>query len=266
RRQQGMDLHHLQNSQRRRAQAKGEEVTHKVVSESEWTEARKALLASEKEFNRQRDGLSRLRRELPWVRVEKTYTFDTAHGKQALSDLFDSRSQLIVYHFMLGPGWPEGCKSCSYIADHMDPMLPHLANRDVTLVVVSRAPLPEIQAFQKRMGWNFKWVSSNPSDFNFDYHVSFTSEEVAQGKIYYNYAESGFPGEERPGLSVFYKDESGQVFHTYSTYARGLDMLLGAYNYLDLVPKGRDEEGLPYPMSWIRHHDRYDAAQSNKGS
>jgi len=229
-----------------------------VVSKDQWLEARKALLLKEKEFTRQRDEVSRLRRELPWEKVEKQYVFDGPNGKETLGELFDGRTQLVVYHFMLGPGWPQGCPSCSFLADHMDGSLIHLAQRDVTLVVASRAPLSEIEAFQRRMGWKFKWVSSNGTDFNFDYHVSFSKENRVDGKVYYNYGVSGFPGDEAPGLSVFSKDTDGQVFHTYSTYGRGLDILLGAYNYLDLVPKGRDEDGLPFSMSWVRHHDRYE--------
>jgi predicted dithiol-disulfide oxidoreductase (DUF899 family) len=234
------------------------DVSHEVVSREKWTEARKALLAREKEFTKQRDEISRRRRELPWVKVEENYVFDGPRGKESLAELFDGRSQLIIYHFMFGPGWGEGCKSCSFVADHIDGSVVHLAHRDVTLVVVSRAPLPEIEAFKKRMGWRFKWVSSYDSDFNFDYHVSFTKDEMAQGKVYYNYGMGEFPSDEGPGASVFYKDKSGEVFHTYSAYARGLDILLGAYNYLDLAPKGRDEDGLAFTMSWVRHHDRYD--------
>lgn len=233
----------------------------KIVSHSEWLAARREHLAREKEFSRQRDELSRERRQLPWERVEKQYVFDGPTGKETLSDLFDSRSQLIVYHFMLGPGWSEGCKSCSMIADHFDGITIHLANRDVRLVAVSRAPLTEIEAFKKRMGWHFKWVSSFENDFNHDYHVSFTKDEMASGQVDYNYSAGKFPSEEAPGASVFYKDEAGQVFHTYSTYARGLDMLLGVYHFLDIAPKGRDEENLPYTMSWVRHHDRYGQGQ-----
>lgn len=235
-------------------------VSHEVVSREKWTDARKALLAKEKELTRERDELSRRRRELPWVKVDKTYVFEGPNGKETLSELFGGRNQLIVYHFMLGPGWGEGCKSCSFLADHIDGTLVHLAHRDVTLVVVSRAPWPEIEAFQKRMGWRFKWVSSHGSDFNFDYGVSFTEDELAKGKVAYNYDRREFPSDEAPGASVFYKEKSGDVFHTYSAYARGLDMLLGTYNYLDLTPKGRDEDGLAFSMSWIRHHDRYDDA------
>ena len=231
---------------------------HDVVSREKWTEARKALLAKEKEFTRQRDEISRQRRELPWVKVEKEYVFDGPKGKQTLAELFGERSQLIVYHFMFGPGWEEGCKSCSFLADHFDGSVVHLAHRDVTLLVVSHAPLAQIEAFKKRMGWRFKWVSSYGCDFNFDYHVSFTKDEMAKGKVEYNYQMSTFPSEEAPGASVFYKDRNGEVFHTYSSYARGLDMLLGAYHFLDLTPKGRDEEGLAHTMAWVRHHDRYE--------
>ncbi|MGH9837826.1 MAG: DUF899 domain-containing protein [Blastocatellia bacterium] len=230
---------------------------HKVVSREEWLKARKAHLAKEKEFTRQRDELSRQRRELPWVKVDKEYVFEGPDGKESLAGLFDGRSQLIVYHFMFGPGWEQGCPSCSFLSDHIDGALAHLNARDVTLVVVSRAPLPEIEAFKKRMGWRFKWVSSYASDFNHDYHVSFTKDEMARGKVYYNYAMQEFGSEEAPGASVFYKDATGDVFHTYSAYGRGGDILIGAYNYLDLTPKGRDEDGLAFTMAWVRHHDRY---------
>lgn len=229
----------------------------KIVSEEEWRIARKDLLTREKELTRLRDEVSRHRRELPWVKVEKEYVFDGPNGRERLADLFDGRSQLIVYHFMLGPGWIEGCKSCSYLADHFDGANWHLPHRDVTFVVVSRAPLPEIQAYKKRIGWRFKWASSYGSDFNFDYHVSASEEEKAKGKMYYNYQMQDWVTEEMPGLSVFHKDENGDVFHTYSTYARGLDILVGAYNLLDLVPKGRDEEHLDSTMDWLRRHDEY---------
>ncbi len=231
---------------------------HQVVSRDEWTEARKTLLAKEKEFTRQRDEISRQRRQLPWEKVEKEYAFDGPDGRETLADLFDGHSQLIVYHFMFGPGWEEGCRSCSFLSDHIDGAIAHLKARDVTLVVVSRAPLAQIEAFKKRMGWNFKWVSSFGNDFNFDYHVSFTKDEMAKGKVNYNYVEQEFGVEEAPGTSVFYRDASGNIFHTYSAYARGLDMLIGTYNYLDLVPKGRDEDRLAFTMAWVRHHDRYD--------
>jgi predicted dithiol-disulfide oxidoreductase (DUF899 family) len=231
---------------------------HRVVSRDEWLAARKQHLRKEKEYTRLRDQLSAERRELPWVRVDKAYVFDGPDGKETLADLFGGRSQLIVYHFMLGPGWREGCKSCSFLADHIDGAAVHLAQRDVTLLAVSRAPPPEIAAFKQRMGWRFKWVSSHANDFNRDYHVSFTSDEVEGGEAYYNYDVGKFPSEEAPGVSVFYKDAAGDIFHTYSAYARGLDILVGAYNYLDLAPKGRDESDLPWTMAWVRHHDKYD--------
>ena len=230
----------------------------KVVSPAEWLAARKELLKKEKEFSRLRDQLSKQRRELPWEKVEKVYAFDGSKGKETLADLFSGRSQLIVYHFMLGPGWAEGCPSCSFISDHIDGSVVHLAARDVRLAVVSRAPLAEIEAFKKRMGWRFHWVSSHGSDFNYDYQVSMKKEELGKGEVYYNYGMQHFPSEERPGTSVFYKDAAGNIFHTYSSYARGLDILIGAYNWLDITPKGRDEEGLKHTMAWVRHHDKYD--------
>jgi predicted dithiol-disulfide oxidoreductase (DUF899 family) len=230
---------------------------HQVVSQEEWLAARKQLLSREKEFTRLRDQLSAARRELPWVKVDKQYVFDGPNGKETLADLFNGRSQLIIYHFMFGPGWEQGCPSCSFVSDHIDGANWHLPQRDVTLLAVSRAPLPAIEAFRQRMGWGFKWVSSYGNDFNHDYHVSFTPDEMARGEVYYNYGMEQFPSEEAPGVSVFYKDPSGAIFHTYSAYARGLDMLIGAYNYLDLAPKGRDEADLPWTMAWVRHHDRY---------
>lgn len=230
---------------------------HAIVSQNEWLAARKALLAKEKEFSKGRDALSAARRDLPWVKVDKNYVFDTPNGKRSLSDLFGGKSQLIVYHFMLGPGWVQGCPSCSYLADHFDGANIHLAQRDVTLLVVSRAPLAEIEAYKKRMGWRFPWVSSFGTDFNHDFHVSFTPEEKATAE--YNYVKSGFPSEEAPGLSAFI-NEGGAVYHTYSTYARGLDMLIGAYHFLDMAPKGRDEDALKRGMAWVRRHDEYDSA------
>ncbi len=239
------------------AMAKSKTELSRVIAPADWLAARKELLKKEKEFTRLRDDLTRQRRELPWEKVEKRYAFEGPQGKEALADLFDGRSQLIVYHFMFGPGWKEGCPSCSFLADTFDGVRVHLAQRDVNLVVVSRATLPEIEAFKKRMGWQFKWVSASGNDFNFDYHVSFPTKEKANGKVYYNYGMTEFPSEEGPGASVFYKNGDGEIFHTYSSYARGLDILLGAYNYLDLTPKGRDEDGLSHPMAWVRHHDRY---------
>ena len=227
-----------------------------IVSEADWLVARKDLLTREKEFSRQRDALSAARHSLPWVKIDKKYVFDGPKGKETLAELFDGRSQLIVYHFMLGPGWGEGCKSCSYLADHFDGANRHLPHRDVTFVVISRAPLSEIEAYQKRMGWRFEWLSSHDNEFNFDYHVSFTKEEEKANKVYYNYGTGEFMSDELPGLSVFYKDENGDIFHTYSTYARGLDILVGAYNFLDLVPKGRDENP-ESTMDWVRRHDEY---------
>ena len=232
---------------------------HPVVAKDDWLAARKALLAREKEFTRLRDELSAARRALPWVKVAKNYVFDGPGGKQTLADLFDGRSQLIVYHFMFGPEWDQGCRSCSFLADHIDGATIHLAQRDVTLLAVSRAPLPRIHAFKKRMGWRFDWVSSYGSDFNRDFGVSFSKDELATGKVFYNYDMVAFPVEEAHGLSVFYKDKKGDIFHTYSSYGRGVDMLVGAYNYLDLTPKGRDEDALSFTMAWVRHHDRYDA-------
>jgi predicted dithiol-disulfide oxidoreductase (DUF899 family) len=229
-----------------------------IVSEAEWLVARKDLLAREKQFSRERDALSAARRQLPWVKVSKNYVFEGPDGQETLSQLFGSRSQLIVYHFMLGPGWEEGCKSCSYLADHFDGPNWHLPHRDVAFVVVSRAPLSEIKPYQKRMGWKFKWVSSHGNHFNFDYHVSATEEEKEKREMYYNYRRAELLSDELPGLSVFYKDENGAVFHTYSTYARGLDMLVGAYTFLDLVPKGRDENP-DSTMDWVRRHDEYPA-------
>jgi predicted dithiol-disulfide oxidoreductase (DUF899 family) len=229
----------------------------KIVSPAEWTAARKEFLAKEKEFTRLRDELSRRRRELPWEKVEKPYEFEGPEGKLTLADLFGTRSQLVIYHFMLGPGWKEGCPSCSYISDHFDGMAIHLANRDVTLAVVSHAPYAEIAAFKKRMGWRFHWYSSFASDFNYDYQVSLAPQDEGKPEVYYNFEMAAFPASERPGLSVFFKDPSNALFHTYSTYARGLDILVGAYNFLDLVPRGRDEAGLKHTMAWVRHHDKY---------
>ncbi len=231
---------------------------HKVVSHEDWVEARKALLSKEKEFTRLRDKLSKERRELPWEKVDKEYVFNGPGGKETLSDLFDGRSQLIVYHFMYGPGWGEGCKSCSFIADHFNPGIVHLNHRDVTMVAVSKAPLDELERFRKRMGWTFKWVSSFENEFNRDYHVSFTQQELDGGKAYYNYKHMSFPSTEAPGASVFYKDGKGDIFHTYSVYERGLDMFIGAYHYLDIVPKGRNEQDLSYTMEWLRLHDEYE--------
>lgn len=231
--------------------------THTIVSLDEWTEARKRLLAKEKAFTRQRDELSAERRALPWVRVDKEYRFHTTAGDRTLAELFDGCSQLVIYHFMLGLDWPEGCKGCSFWADNFNGIDVHLRHRDVTLIAVSAAPLDRIEAFRRRMGWSFTWVSSAGSDFNHDYHVSFTPEEVERGEVEYNYTTIRSSLSERPGISVFLKDQSGAVFHTYSCYARGLDMMNGAYHYLDLVPKGRDE-GPGHMHEWLQLHDSYE--------
>jgi len=230
---------------------------HKVVSQEQWLEARKEHLRHEKELTHLREQLAAERRALPWVKVEKNYVFDAPEGKRSLADLFDGRSQLIVYHFMFDPEWSQGCKSCSFIADHYNPAIIHLNHRDVSMVTVSRAPLGKLQDFQKRMGWTFKWVSSFSNDFNRDFGVSFTEQELKSPGTVYNYVSKPYPVKELPGMSVFFKDEEGNIFHTYSTYARGLDVFLGTYNLLDIVPKGRDEEGMR-GMEWLRHHDRYD--------
>jgi predicted dithiol-disulfide oxidoreductase (DUF899 family) len=221
--------------------------------------ARLELLAAEKELTHQRDALARRRMAMPWERVEKPYRFEGPSGARSLADLFDGRSQLIVYHFMLGPDWEEGCKSCSFWADNFNSIPIHLNHRDVTFTAVSRAPLARIEAYKTRMGWSFPWVSSHGSDFNFDYHASFTREQIAEGKAYYNYKVRPVTAssEELVGISVFVKNETSEVFHTYSCYERGVDMLNGAYHYLDLVPKGRDEAGLNHPMEWVRRHDQY---------
>ena len=234
-------------------------VNHQVVSRDRWIAERKNLLAREKELTHLRDQIARERRALSWVRVEKSYVFDTPEGKRTLADLFEDRRQLLVQHFMLGPGWKQGCPSCSFMADHTDGMNVHLAHRDVTMVAVSRATLAEIERFRSRMGWHFKWVSSYANDFNFDFGVSFTPEERAKGKVSYNYGTQPFESEELPGISVFYKNDAGEVFHTYSTYRRGVEVMMGTYNMLDLTPKGRDERD-GHGMEWVRHHDRYEPA------
>ena len=230
---------------------------HKVVTRDEWLEARMQLLAKEKEFTRLRDQLSQQRRELPWERVEKSYLFDGPAGKESLVDLFAGRAQLVVYHFMFDTDWEAGCKSCSFWADNFNGIVVHLNHRDVSLAAVSRAPIAKLEAYRKRMGWSFKWVSSAGNDFNRDYYVSHTPEELKQGRGYYNYVEQKPYSSEAPGISVFYRDPVGAVFHTYSCYARGLDMLNGAYHFLDLVPKGRDEASLPHHSEWLHRHDEY---------
>ena len=230
---------------------------HPVVSQEDWTATRIQLLEREKELTRLRDQVSRERRELPWVRVDKAYAFDGPNGKESLADLFEGRSQLLVYHFMFDPTWSEGCKSCSFWADNYAGAIVHLAQRDVTMVTVSRAPLSVLAGFKQRMGWQFKWVSSFDSDFNRDFGVTFTPEEL-EGDVRYNYSMRQFSVTEAPGASVFLRDPDGQIYHTYSCYARGLDAMNGAYQWLDLVPKGRDEDDLPYTMAWLRLHDSYE--------
>lgn len=243
-----------------------ETLSHPIVTRDRWVAERKALLAREKEMSRLSDQLARDRQKLPWVLVDKPYVFDTPTGKRTLADLFEGRRQLIVQHFMLAPGWEEGCVGCSFMADHVDGALPHLAARDLSFVAISRAPLAEIERFRQRMGWQFPWVSSNGCDFNFDFHVSFTDEERQRGEVFYNYGMTAFPHEEAPGVSAFYRDERGQVFHTYSTYGRGVELMMGAYDLIDIAPKGRDEAGLAHGMDWIRHHDRYEAAKKTAGA
>jgi predicted dithiol-disulfide oxidoreductase (DUF899 family) len=237
---------------------------HKVVSREEWLRSRKAFLAKEKALTKSLDQLAAERRALPWVKVDKNYVFDTPEGKRSLAELFDGHSQLLVYHFMLGPGWMQGCPSCSYLADHFDGMLPHLAQRDVTFTAISRAPLKEIEDYRRRMGWHFPWASSSGNDFNFDFAVSFKLDANGHAKGTYNYQEQDLTSEEMPGVSAFYKDANGEIFHTYSAYARGLDHLVGTYNYLDLAPKGRDEDKLPWTMAWVRRHDEYDTSKQQK--
>ncbi|MGZ6164277.1 MAG: DUF899 domain-containing protein [Myxococcaceae bacterium] len=233
--------------------------SHPVVSREEWLSARTKFLAKEKEFTHLRDELSRQRRALPWVKVDKRYVFEGPRGEETLSDLFEKRSQLIVYHFMFAPEWNEGCPHCSFWADNFNQIGVHLNHRDVTMVAISRAPLNKLEAFKKRMGWQFKWLSSGKTDFNYDYGVSFTPEQLKKGVLYnYSRVETGEDMQDREGLSVFYKDGDGSLFHTYSSFARGIDLVNTAYNYLDLVPKGRDEDSLDFTQAWVRHHDRYE--------
>jgi predicted dithiol-disulfide oxidoreductase (DUF899 family) len=229
-----------------------------VVPRDEWLAARKQLLIREKEFTRLRDQLNAERRALPWVKVEKPYMFDGPEGRQTLADLFDGRSQLIVKHFMLGPDWQEGCVGCSFEVDHVGGALVHLEHHDVSYVAVSRAPLAKIEAFKHRMGWRFKWVSSYGGDFNYDFHVSFTEDEIAKGEAYYNYEVRKIGIDELSGRSVFYRDAAGDIFHTYSSYGRGGELFLGTYSFLDITPKGREESLNGNMTDWVRHHDRYE--------
>jgi len=229
---------------------------HQVVSREDWLAARKAHLVHEKAVTRELDRLAAERRALPWVRVDRDYVFEGASGWQSLAELFGGNSQLFIYHFMFGPDWQQGCPSCSFLADHIDGANLHLKHHDLSVVVSSRAPWAKIAAFKQRMGWDFTWVSSYGSDFNFDYQVSFTDEDKARNRAYYNFTTGDYLFDELPGISVFYKD-AGVVYHTYSAYARGGDILLGAHHFLDMTPKGRNEDRT---MDWVRHHDRYETA------
>jgi predicted dithiol-disulfide oxidoreductase (DUF899 family) len=231
---------------------------HRVVSREQWNAERVALLAREKELTRMQDAIASERRALPWVRMDEPYVFDTREGRRSLAELFGHQRQLVMQHFMLAPGWEAGCPSCSYMADHTDAMLPHLAARGIAFVAVSRAPIADIERFRRRMGWTFTWVSSHGSPFNRDFGVSFTPDERASGTVAYNYGTLPFAPEEMPGISAFCKDESGAVFHTYSTYGRGVEAMMGTYRLIDLTSQGRGEEGLDHPMAWVKHHDRYE--------
>lgn len=234
----------------------------RIVDAAQWQEERATLLAREKALTRLHDEVAAARRALPWRRMAADYVFDTSEGPRSLSDLFGGRRQLLVQHFMFGPGWEQGCPSCSYMADHVDGMNIHLAHRDIAFVAVSRAPLADILRFRERMGWKFDWVSSHGSRFNHDFGVSFTPEELAAGEVFYNYRKGYFPAEEAPGISVFCKDDAGAVFHTYSTFGRGVEVMMGAYALMDLTPRGRDERDTFYKMEWVRHHDRYETGRA----
>ena len=238
-------------------EVRNEVSSHKVVPPAEWVAARKELLGKEKAFSKLREELTSKRLELPWEKVNKQYVFDGPQGKESLADLFAGKSQLIVYHFMFGPTWEQGCPGCSFLADHFDGSLAHLAAKDVSFVAVSRAPLGQLATFKKRMGWNFKWVSSNATDFNYDYNVSFRKEDLEKGQVTYNYEQTKASSDELPGGSAFYKDPSGNIYHTYSSFGRGLENMIGAYNWLDIAPKGRDEAGLSFPMAWVKHRIAY---------
>jgi predicted dithiol-disulfide oxidoreductase (DUF899 family) len=235
-------------------------VRHPVVSRDDWLVQRRELLEREKALTRQRDQIARDRRALPWVRIDKDYTFDTLAGRRTLAGLFEGRRQLMVQHFMLGPGWEQGCKSCSFMADHLVGAQVHLEQRDLAVVLVSRAPLAEIERFRQRMGWNFKWASSHGGDFNADFCVSFPPETRVDGEVHYNYRMTAFPKDEAPGISFFYKDDAGEVFHTYSTFGRGVEAMMMTYDMLDMAPRGRGEDQDAYGMEWVRHHDRYEPA------
>ncbi len=230
-------------------------MTQRIVSHAAWLEARRAFLDKEKAFTKAREDLAQERRALPWERVDKAYAFEGPEGRLGLAELFGGLGQLVVYHFMMGPDWKEGCPSCSFWADNYDGVDVHLARRDTALVAVSRAPFDRIEAYRKRMGWSFRWVSSAGSDFNFDYNVSFPAEKGEAPN--YNFGTARFGGEEAPGFSAFRRGDDGAIYHTYSTYGRGLDAINGTYQMLDLTSKGRDESGLPYPMAWVRRHDQY---------
>ena len=239
---------------------------HPVASRDAWLAQRRALLAREKELTQLGDQIARERCALPWVRLDKTYTFDTPAGRRTLADLFEGRRQLMVQHFMLAPGWEQGCKSCSFMADHLIGAKVHLEHRDLSVLLVSRAPLAEIERFRQRMGWDFPWASAHDSDFNLDFAVSFPPESRIDGEVFYNFHMTAFPQEEAPGISFFYKDDAGDVFHTYSTFGRGVEAMMGTYDLLDLAPRGRDEDALAYTMEWVRHHDRYEAAAAPAAS
>ena len=242
-----------------RIESPAKKLEHTIASRADWLTRRKALLSREKELTRLHDQIAGERRALPWVRIDKDYVFEGPAGRQSLLDLFEGRRRLLMQHFMFGPGWEQGCPSCSFMADHIDGMSAHLAQRDVAFVVVSRAPLAQIEPFRRRMGWRFPWVSSFGSEFNHDFCVSFSAQERARGEVDYNYTRQSFPVEEAPGISAFIRDDADQVFHTYSTYGRGVEVMMGTYAMLDLAPRGRAEDGLAHTMEWVRHHDRYDA-------
>ena len=233
-----------------------------IVSPAAWLTARRKLLQAEKKFTRQQDEINARRRALPWTKVEKNYTFESAKGRVSFADLFGPHSQLIVQHFMFGPGWEEGCSHCSYMMDHFAPTVPHLGARDVAFAAISHAPLKDSKVFKKRMGWDVTWVSAHGTDFNTDFHVSFSKDEVASGKVYYNYGERPFPVEEAPGISVFVRDAKGDIYHTYSTFGRGVEVIMSTYRLLDMVPKGRDEANDEYGMRWVRYHDEYEPAKA----